>query len=298
MKNNLKKIKKKNKKLNMTFFSPELNRVLTAIYLAYLSKKKVILYFDISVIQDPIIKKKYELLLHDIFKIFPNIIFITTYIPGFISNAKNEHFLTKVQDFVIFVFLNFTFENTQHRILIGEVKRYLYEVVIITKDNRELNFDKIAPYTYINLNLNLQDQFDFFYIVLYRFMFKIHKIPKSRFLPVNASIDFEQLSLISVLYSLKILRNKKILNYLKNKLKIKSINNLDNFIDLVINQNKIQKWFYNKYFKQEILNLIKKYYNLIKQKIFLLSKKKFGFGIYINEITEKLLKRNDFIKIS
>jgi hypothetical protein len=290
------KIKKKEKNLNITLFSPELNRLLTIIYLAYLTNKKILFYFDVSIIQDIRVKKNYELFLHDIFKIFPNIIFITKYMPGFISNSKNEYFKGKIENFVLFVFLNFTYENVQHRILVGEIKKYLYEIVLITNDNRDINFDRIVPYSYIKLNLNFQNQFDFFYLALSRFLFRIKRIPENRLYSINVSINIENLCLVSIFYTLKVLRNKKIFLYLKKRQQT-GIKNIESFINLILDTNKIQKYFYKKYLNLRIINFIKKYLSLFNQKIFILSKKRLGFGIVIKDITERILQQNDTYKV-
>jgi hypothetical protein len=289
-------IKQKNKNFNISFFSPELNRLLTIIYLAYLTNKNIVFYYDVSVIEDVRVKKNYELLLHDLFNIFPNIIFLTKYMPGFISNSKYEYFKGKMENFVIFVFLNFTYQNVQHRILVNEIKKFLYEIVLITNDNRDLNFDKIVPYSYIKLNLNFQNQFEFFYLALSRFLFHIKKIPQKRLYSVTVNIGIENLSLMCIFYTLKILRNKKIFLYLKKQQSTR-INNLDDFLNLLYHQNKIKKYFYKKYFNIEILKIIKKYLSLINQKIFILSKKRLGFGILIQDIKDNILKRNGTSKV-
>jgi hypothetical protein len=211
-----------NKDYLLKFYNSEMAKFIEAITICLKFKKHMIFYYDISIypVKD---QNRMSDFLKEIYQIFPYIIFITNYIPGYISNRFSPSLTIKAPLFEVFVFLNYDSKFLKHRVLLNELSRYLYPTVVFSKPG-DLEISKFTSLGSVisNVFLDLTNLVYFKYIseLLRQIIFKILKLNiKSTINYETAALTPEEAYLLGLAYSLYIFFKPGYLEYLLEDIK-------------------------------------------------------------------------------
>jgi hypothetical protein len=289
-------IKKRNIKQKLNLFNIknsilrvhnlEIGKFIEAITVCLKFKKHVIFYYDINIypLKD---QNRMSDFFKEMYKIFPYIIMLTNYVPGYISNRFSPSLTVKVPLFDVFVFLNYDSKVLRHRILINELSRYLYPTVVFSKPgDLDLNTFMTVGSVISNIPLDLTNLYYFEYItnIVKYVSFNILKLnTKSGINFETSALTPEESYLLGLGYSLYIFYKPKYLdflcNYISQKLELNQIwkvQSPNDFIYLLTQESEAKKKFLLKhnnfaFFQQMIKNSMK-----IKKLILKLIQKEFG----------------------